>query len=381
MRHLHLNIVPIIVPNTEMLVGVLPFDDKDGLRELRSKYVRTHVFKRAREKDAEVIYSVALDGKECAFAKDHRIMRADENFGIVRNLVEEYLVRSFSGKRELLGYSPLEVLAREGDKDQDYLMRAAQGLSGPSWLCARLSHQIEARRFCFEKQAPFLGLVLNQRTYKRISRSCAELIGDGVDIVGLYVVSRVPRNDDRFAPQLRLVGRVEEIKGTVLHLSDYRDAQSTIEAKDAFPEANPGGFFRCLRNAFGAKAESIDDRLYDIQSATRGGASTLGEIARVGEKLASKPMELLPNLNVTLGSHLNDRKGTFPFVKQCSPALLVFDPTLAKPATSNKLQLLTSGPYSQRGFSPSKPRICVVCQRGRKGEVEQWACLEKVDTI
>jgi len=91
----------------------------------------------------------------------------------------------------------------------------------------------------------------------------------------------------------------------------------------------------------------------------------------VSARLGQKKLELLPGFFVTVGLHLDERKEAFPTVKGCPPALFVFDPTLAKPATANKLELFASGPYSQRGFSPSKPKICVVCQRARKGEVEQ----------
>jgi argonaute-like protein implicated in RNA metabolism and viral defense len=59
-------------------------------------------------------------------------------------------------------------------------------------------------------------------------------------------------------------------------------------------------------------------------------------------------------------------------VRQAPGALYVFDPTFNKPAIRDAKVGIQGGPYSQRIFSPSKPRICVVCQRERKGEVEQF---------
>ena len=46
MSHLHLNIFPISIPDAKSQVGVLPFDSKDALRDLRAKHNGTHIFKR-----------------------------------------------------------------------------------------------------------------------------------------------------------------------------------------------------------------------------------------------------------------------------------------------------------------------------------------------
>lgn len=370
MRHLHLNIVPIEIPDVEINVGVLPFESRDSLKQLRQKHVGTHVFKRGRQGDNDIIHVVALDGSACSFAPKTEQLPAIQNLGLVRALLEEYFVRSFHGKREILGYQPLEILTKESE--YDFLGQAAKGHVVPPWLCVRLSHRIEVRSFSFERQKPFVGLVLNQRSYRRIGLSCADWLKQGLDLAGLYVVEKVARSDPRFSPNLKLVGRVARTEGDTLHLGDYREERDSIGAADVQLEADFTGFFRCLSSLFGSAAASIDDRLFDLQTSARGGSPTLGEIARVSERLSQKKLELLPGLTVNAVPHLNERRANFPVVKTCPPALLVFDPTFAKPATPNKLEILTSGPYSQRGFSPTKPKICVVCQRGRKGEVEQF---------
>jgi hypothetical protein len=360
----------LVVPDATVLVGVLPFVDRDSLRTLREKYCGTHVFKRARNDDREVIYAVAMDGSPCTFAPSQAEISTLQNLGLVRAIVDEHFIRSFSGKRSLLGYQPLEILS--GDPKQDYLALAANGQTVPPWLVVRLSHQLEVRTFGFEKRAPFVGIVVNQRSHRSIDRTCAELMKDGLDLQGLYVVEKAPRTDTRFAPFPRLVGRVARAENGKLFLDDCREGRDVVAANAVQPEASFEGIRRCLQLLYGAKAEAIDTKIYELQSSARSGPPTFSEISRVATRLGQKQLELLPGLTVAVSEPLQDRLAHFPVVKSCPPALLVFDPTLSKPATRFKQEIFSSGPYSQRGFSPSKPKICVVCQRSRKGEVEQF---------
>lgn len=370
MRHLHLNVVPLEIPDYLLKVGVLPFEGRDALRALRTRHVGTHVFKRGRLDGRDVILAVALDGSSCAIAAEHKMLKTDENLGLVRALVDEYFLRAFAGKRELVAYDPLEILST--DVKQDFLAQGANGSAVPLWLTAKLSHQIETRTFGFDRQEPFVGLVLNHRTFRRIDRSCEDLRRDGLDLTGLYVVEKIPRADQRFSPQLRLVGRVNRSDGDRLLLDDFRDGRDSVLATEVQPEANFQSFQRCLQLAFGKAAQAVDERLFALQTAARNGPRTFEEVSRVADRLGQRKLELLPGFFVSVRPPLSERQPGFPPVSRCPPALLVFDPTLSKPATSNKLEILSGGPYSQRGFSPSKPKICVICQRSRQGEVEQF---------
>jgi hypothetical protein len=349
---------------------VLPFVDRDTLRNLRQELGRTHVFKRARTDAGDVVYAAALDGSPCTFAPEQAEIAALQNLGLVRALVEEYFVAAFAGQRDVIGYQPLEILSK--DPKQNYLQLAANTQPVPTWLIVQLCHQVEVRIFGFERRVPFVGLVLNQRAHRRIDRSCAELMEDGLDLRGLYVAEKMARTDTRYQPHLRLVGRVARVENGNLLLDDCREGREMVASDAVQPEASSEGIYRCLELLFGQKARAIDERLYQLQSAARGGQPTLTEITRVATSLSKRHLKLLPGFTVGVGEQLQDRQRDFPVVRSCPPPLLVFDPTLAKPATPHKQQIFSSGPYSQRGFSPSKPRICVICQRGRKGEVEQF---------
>ncbi|MGD0059619.1 MAG: hypothetical protein ABSD58_09400 [Verrucomicrobiia bacterium] len=75
-------------------------------------------------------------------------------------------------------------------------------------------------------------------------------------------------------------------------------------------------------------------------------------------KLTQRPLRLLAGVEATVLADLDDRVKTFPSVRQAPQALYVFDPTFNKPAlTDAKCGIADNGPYSQRGFTPSKPHL------------------------
>lgn len=377
MHHLHLNIFPISLPDVEISVGVLPFDSKDAMRELRKAHVGTHAFNRVsveeNGKKQDLIYAVRLDGAPCAITPETRTIRLWENLGVARQLVSESFIAGFAGRsdRKMVDVGPLKVLSSE--KEHDFIAQAVNGATVPAWLLVRLAHAIEARVFHFDGQEPFLGLVFDHHTYRRIARPCSEWLAERFDVNGLYVSEKSPFNDPRIEPRARLVGRVAAINGNTLQLTDYREGRSTVEAKDVEIEADYDGFMRCLNATFNGRGSAIDRRLFDLQSAAQGGPKKLNELTRVENRLTSKSLRLLPGLEAPVLPHLNTNGTRFPKVHQAPQALYVFDRTFNKPALNDaKRGIVELGPYSQQGFTPSKPRICVVCERNRKGEVEQF---------
>jgi hypothetical protein len=377
MSHLHLNIFPIHLPNAEISVGVLPFDSKDAMRELRKTHAGTHVFNRVsveeNGKKQDLIYAVRLDGAACTIAPETKEIRLLKNLGVARQLVNESFIASFAGRagRKMVDVGPLKVLSSE--KEHDFIAQAVNGGTVPPWLLVRLAHAIEARLFHFDAQEPFLGLVFDHHTYRRIARPCSEWLAEGFDLTGLYVSEKSPFNDTRIEPRARLLGRVVAVKGSTLELTDCREGRNTVDAKDVQVEADYDGLMRCLNVAFNGKANVIERRLFDLQSAAQVGPKKLGELTRVENRLTQKPLRLLPGVEAPVLLHLDSKRKAFPTVHQAPQALYVFDRTFNKAAlTDAKRGIFQLGPYSQQGFTPSKPRICVVCERSRKGEVEQF---------
>jgi hypothetical protein len=372
MSHLHLNIFPLRIPDVEITVGVLPFDSKDALRELRGWHRGTHVFQRVKVGEDDLIYSIPLNGRECAIASKHEKIKLTENLGVARNLLNESFIASFAraANRPIVDVHPLKVVSAEAE--HDYLAQATQGLNVPLWLMVRLAHTIDARVFEFEGQPPFLGLVFDYHAVRRIAKPCSEWLVEDFNLLGLYVSEKVPFHDTRIQPRLRLVGRVAKVDGTRLHLADCREGREVVEASDVQVDADYEGFMRCLVAVFRNRAKQVDRALFNLQCEAKMGPKKLAELSRIENKLAQRPITVLPSIQFTVLSFLNQRNAFFPAVRQSPEALYVFDPTFNKAAVTDAKIGIQGGPYSQRIFSPSKPRICVVCQRSRKGEVEQF---------
>lgn len=377
MSHLHLNIFPINLPDAEITVGVMPFDSRDAMRELRTTHAGTHVFNRVSVGDngkrRDLIYAVKLDGTACTLAPETQKIKLRENLGVARQLVNESFIASFTGKsgRKIVDAGPLKVLSSE--REHDFIAQAANGDGVPPWLLVRMAHAIEARVFHFDGHDPFLGLVFDHHTYRRILRPCSEWMAERFNLVGLYVSEKSPFNDKRIEPRARLVGRVAAITGDTLQLADCREGRNTVTAADVEVEADYEGFTRCLNATFGRNANLISQRLFDLQSTAQVGPKKLGELVRIENRLTAKPLRLLPGLEAPVLPHLDSKGKRFPAVHEAPQALYVFDRTFNKPALADaKRGIFELGPYSQQGFTPSKPRICVVCERARKGEVEQF---------
>lgn len=377
MNYLHLNIFPIDLPDVEISVGVLPFDSKEAMRDLRKSHAGTHIFNRVsideESKKLNAIYAVPLNGAACTIAPQTKVIRLRENLGVARQLVNESFIAGFAGRagRKMVDVGPLKVLSSE--KEHDFISQAVNGAAVPPWLLVQLAHAIEARVFQFDGIKPFLGLVFDHHTYRRIARPCSEWLAESFNLIGLYVSEKLPFNDARIEPRARLVGRVMAINGSSLQLADCRAGRNTVDAKDVEIEADYEGFMRCLNATFNGKGFAIDRRLFDLQSAAQVGSKKLCELIRVENRLTMKSIKLLPGLEAPVLPHLNERGARFPKVHSAPPALYVFDRTFNKPALNDaKRGVFDHGPYSQQGFTPSIPRICVVCERSHKGEVEQF---------
>jgi len=135
-------------------------------------------------------------------------------------------------------------------------------------------------------------------------------------------------------------------------------------------------------------------------SALRVGPARLEKIAKLLDYLGGRPLQLLPNAAVTFQRFFEERTHTppprpsestsesveksdlmsqmrndrgFPPVSSAPASIFIFDPTGARTDTVKPRGLDHWGPYTSETFTPSCPKICVICQADRKGEVESFS--------
>ena len=107
-------------------------------------------------------------------------------------------------------------------------------------------------------------------------------------------------------------------------------------------------------------------------SALGAGEERFSRVQRVAEWLARQTFELVPGHPFKLGALLADGVTPFPRTGQAQGPAFVFDPAGTKTDRYNSRGLDAYGPYTAQTFTPTTPRVAVVCQRRLKGEVEQF---------
>lgn len=286
---------------------------------------------------------------------------------LARNALLNYL---HSLGRRILRTRPIRVLAAE---KENVLTRVWKEGTQPQWLGVLPQYELDVRVVRFDRCAPFVGLFLDVRTTHVIDASCADLLSNGVNLHGLYVGEREEAWDRRAIPRFSLVGRVDEIRGDRLQLADARDDDHrVVSSSDVFVEPRREAFHRCVTALLRSRADSTLERLDQARSGFSVGPGKLRRIEAVIKHLGGVPIEAAPGARISVGELLRGPSRAFPKLEKLPRTTYVFSGDGRRTATWHDQGLDMHGPYSADFMTPTTPRICVVCQARRKGDVEQF---------
>lgn len=359
-----LNVTPVEYDDAEVRIGVFPYESSEQLNALRTTHGSTHVIRR--EKGTEIV-AVPVVAGAADVGNTFRTVRLRDELGLTAALVRNALIRHLHGlPRLVLDYRPIKFLA-EGNLVQKAV---PAGVTCPDWLTLCPLYEADVRVFKFDRKPPFVGVAFNAFTKRRITRTCRDLLADGFPLVGRYVGVLPPARDPRVQPRLRLVGRVERVAGDVLHLADHREGQATVAAGEAFVEATE--FEAVARHVLGPRADAALAKLGELVTATRHGPARLKQAQAICKYFADTPIEVIPGLTCRCTTLLSNADAAFPPVEKTPQVVYVFDATGTKTQTWHDKGVEDYGPYSAPTFTPTRPRICVVCQQGHRGRVEQF---------
>lgn len=374
-KNLHLNVSEAILPDVKVWAGVIPFESKESLQELRSQYRATHVFKRRVSKTVDEVLVIALDGSQTHLATTHEEIGLRDHLGLAATLISEGIVRKFTGRQyAVLDFRPVKVVTQY---DEGNLIREACNKLGindplPDWLSARQMLEFDVRIFEFKKASAFVGVACGAKTYREINLNAAQLLEMGIDLAGVYVSRKVAKRDERLEAREELLGRVVTVRGDVLVLDDCKTEQSEFKAKEVWVEAKADIFGRCLDKAFANSSGRISACLQQMQSLIRSGAPRFELMKKAVGALSKMKIELVSGVTVSFGPIFNAAgSGTFPEQERIPETLFIFDPS-RQPQKYKTGGMDKQGPYLWSKFTPNSPRICVVCQKRRKGEVEKF---------
>jgi hypothetical protein len=368
-RKLTLNFAPIQFEDAEIDVGVIPYEGKEQLRTLRSNHSDTYLFHR----DGNEILSVAIIPEAPILGEKSVKIKLSEKLYLSAALVRHALINFLYGlNRRVLEYHPIEFVA---DPQKDNLLKKVfpSDVQVPDWLSVCPRYIAAIRTVQFDHQPMSLGLALNVRTKRWIELPCNVLIEKGILLTGLYVSELVQPSDQRIAPYPKLLGQVQSIDGEQLMLTDTRSDITAVCANEVFIEPRREAFKRCLEHLFKEQAFAIEEALDEELAAFRSGPARLKRLRAVVKYLSEQSLEMLPGISFSLQSFLTEEDSqSFPAIHTAPRTTYVFDAAGEKTHYWNDGGLNEYGPYTAPIFTPSTPRICVICQRTRKGRVEQF---------
>lgn len=365
-----LNIARVNIDDAKLRVGFLEYESREQLRDLRKKHNETHIFLRQRG-DRVACVPFVLDAPDVG--DKFETIRLADNLSLAAALVRNaLLIHLHNLGKPVYDYRPICFLAT-GPKDNLLKASLPSGVSCPPWLSVNPLYTADVRVFRFDGLPAFVGIALNVRSRSRIDRSCEEFVADGFSLIGNYVGRFFPTTDVRIQPKLKLCGRVERIEADMLMLSDTRPGESSIPLAEAFLQKGKAVFDDCLSHVFGEQAEQIKVALQRKLVEIRTGPTRLSKLRAVVAYLGKTPLEIVPGVSARFGKFMSQSEcDYFPRLEKAPRPTYVFDDTGAKTSTWHDSGLKEYGPYSSRVFDKNRPRICIICQGTKKGQVEQF---------
>lgn len=358
-RQLQLNFTPLLVHGDAIQLQTLPFKDSQQLRELRDQY-RTQ-FAVTRRADQIVALPLAPDATPIGKEKH---VSAVEHASLIRPLLEQRLVSLLSAnRRPVARYNPITTVGRTlptGFLDADEHVH----------LQSRVLISIRSLKL---QGSDLLGLLWDIEIQKTCATSLAVLSEQGVRLDGLVVERETPVEDARMLPQRRLVGRVGGIADGKARLSErFMNIEELLPLDELYLEASPENIRHLLqhftRNASGRAQGKIDEIVFENSR----GRARMEHIARISDWVRGiGAIELQKGLSVSIDSLINEKdSATFPRFAEASTPTYVFDAGTLKSETRAAVGLTKFGPYSRHVFTPTRPNVCVVCDRARRGQFE-----------
>jgi hypothetical protein len=358
---LALNVAPINYSKSVITAYSETFQSTDEIKTIRERYRGTHLVRRYEEKQVLVVpLRTNLDALSTAVQVD-----LSKSPHLVAALVREALISYLSGRgRPVIGVNPISFI----DTKTDLLQKAMPGKPTCEVISVRPAIGIDVRVFEFDLDTLFVGSALTVRVIKSIDATCSTFLAKGMNITGLYVGPKLPDKDPRRSARFISYGRVSRVEGNSLILEDARSGQEQIATKEAFLDASPEAMKRVFELEFGTDAGAIRTRLFHLENEFNSGPKKWQRVQQMQDFLQTLSLELLPTIPFKFQPFVS----TLPTVETCPKPIYVFDPSGAQTKTWHDGGLQEFGPYTRQTFTPSRPRICIVCQEQLKGRVEQF---------
>lgn len=359
MQPLKTNFVLVDVDDAEIDVGTLASYDKEHHHALEDAHGADYVFRRRGDSLEAVRTNPNVALLDMQFEK-----RGVHDVGKLLNLLvergfERYIIKP---KIALVRRRPLTVVSLEPKNDLANTLfgRRTQGRFP---LHVRRGFRIEARTVYRKKAGPAPALVIDAITHSDLGdATCADLIADGFDLRGHYVLSLDPADAKHGRPTT--VGQVVRVEGTTVHLgSDRRGDRTQYEASALSLDLGPAALPRLAAHYVGTEAH---EQLWDERNLLATGSQRWDRISKFVGRVAEGTFEIAPGVRARLGNWVTSAE-----LGQTMAALPRYVVGGNKEADSTR-GLFRSGPVHVPASVRTSVRACVICEHSRRPEVESF---------
>ncbi|MBO0939237.1 hypothetical protein J2I47_21975 [Fibrella sp. HMF5335] len=363
-----LNVAPISFNDASIDIEEFRYSE-DRFNQLHNEYRKTHLIQRIEDRIQAI--PIRKDAKTAGGRKGSLIL--SENLNVVASLANEALYRRLLERScWITGKKPITYLVSGRNLIEDCL---PEGTSLRKGLSMFARWEIDFRIQNPTGENPYVALSINVGTAPRISYSCDKLLQFGVPLTGYYVGRANLGRNPELKPRFTTVGKVTGIEdGDLLQLDDLRPGEDSPSlASKLYLEPREDVLAHCIKHIYGEHALGILERLDKRVSAFHTGPEKLKRLASALESFQAFSLELIEGIPFTIDQFLtNDiNNDDLTTIGIADKPTFVFAYGGQKVSLYNDNGLQKYGPYSREGFSPSRPRICVICQASKKGQVEQ----------
>lgn len=292
-----------------------------------------------------------------------------ENIRLFATLAREAVFRhlvSLSGNYRVVRRRPPEV---ETAKQENVI---PEGLGLPPWLKKRVVLRFETRILKHPGEDPYVVLTCANRLRTVIDADCAELNKIGIPLVGEDVATWRDDPDPKVARHLRYAGRVMENDGQVLKLADHGDGPAELPLSAAFLEPNRSNFNAVVQVLMQGRAERVLADLQKTEGDLRAGKTSLDTLQRGLSYFGRANLLIADGVPLELVGLLDQRSQVaFPPPEVFPKPTFSFDPAGSRNDTWVQRQLETTGPYDRATFERKRPRLAVICEARRRGDVAE----------
>jgi len=357
-RPLKTNLVLVTTENAEIDIGTLAPYDKQRHRALEDAHGADYVFRRRGDSLEAVRTNANATVLDMQFER-----RSVHDVG---NLLNVLIERGFERhvikpNIAVVRRRPLTFVSLESKNDLANTL-FGQRTQGRFPLHVRRGFRVEARTV-YRKAGPAPALAIDAITHSDLGdATCADLIANGFDLRGLYVLSLDPADAKHGRPTL--VGQVQRVEGTTVHLGfDRRGDRTEYEASALSLDLGPAALPRLAAHYVGAEAH---EALWDERNLLATGRQRWDRISKFVGRLAAGAFEIAPGVAARLGDWV-----TGPELGQTTAALPRYIVGGNKEADSTR-GLFKSGPVHVPASARTAVRSCVICEGSRRREVEAF---------